>query len=160
VKLLREPVVCQKVIDEIVSALRPLAERKGLELKVQSPSEEIVLQTDPRALSQIMLNLGNNAIKFTEQGEVRLTLARHGENGRSVTTISVSDTGTGIRAEDRGKLFQAFEQIRTGGARNNTEGTGLGLHLSQKLAGLLGGRITFLSEQGKGSTFTLEIPEP
>jgi len=160
VKLLQESIVCQKVIEEVVTALRPLAERKGLELNVQSPPEEIVLKTDERALTQILLNLGNNAIKFTQHGEVRLALAQHGENGRSVTTISVSDTGTGIRAEDRGKLFQAFEQIGTGGARNNTEGTGLGLHLSQKLAGLLGGKITFLSEPGKGSTFTLEIPEP
>jgi protein-histidine pros-kinase len=159
VRLVREPVVCQRVMEEVARTLRPLAESKGLQFKVASPVEEILLQTDPRALSQILLNLGKNAIKFTEQGEVRLELARQTENGEAVTTISVADTGMGIPAEDQGYLFQAFEQMSTTSARQS-EGTGLGLHLSQKLAALLGGQITFWSEQGNGSTFRLEIPEP
>jgi PAS domain S-box-containing protein len=159
VKLNKESVTCQKVIAEVVTSLRPLAEARGLQFNVELPVEEIVLQTDRRALSQILLNLGNNAIKFTEQGEVHLALARRSENGRSVTMITVSDTGAGIRVEDQDKLFQAFEQMGTGGARNNREGTGLGLYLSQKLARLLGAKITFLSEHGKGSIFTLEVLE-
>ena len=150
--------VCQSVIEEVVTTLRPLVEAKGLQFKLKLPGEEIVLQTDRRALNQIILNLSNNAIKFTERGEIRLELARHSENRRTVTEISIVDTGIGIRAEDQVKLFEAFEQVGPSVSRRH-EGTGLGLHLSQKLAGLLGGRITFASEYGKGSTFTLVIPE-
>ena len=159
VQLVREPVICQSVMQEALTALRPLADAKGLQLKVEIPAEEIVLQTDRRALSQILFNLGSNAIKFTERGQVQLELARRSSHGRSVTAITVTDTGIGIRAEDQAKLFQAFEQLGTDG-RNNREDTGLGLYLSQKLAGLLGGTITFASEPGRGSTFTLEISQP
>jgi protein-histidine pros-kinase len=160
VKLVREPVTCQSVMEEVLTALRPLAEAKGLQFKVEMPAEQIVLQTDRRALSQILFNLGSNAIKFTERGEVQLELAQQSRNGQSVTAIRVTDTGIGIRAEDQDKLFQAFELLSTGGGRNNREDAGLGLYLSQKLAGLLGGTITIASEPGRGSTFTLEIAQP
>ncbi|MBI2189560.1 MAG: hypothetical protein HYU37_20890 [Acidobacteria bacterium] len=117
-----------------------------------------MVKTDRRALSQILLNLTNNAIKFTEAGTVRIDVRRGHANGRATTEISVIDTGVGIRPEDRGRLFQAFEQIDTGPGRRR-EGTGLGLHLSQKLATLIGGHITLESEVGKGSTFTVVLPE-
>ena len=100
----------------------------------------------------------NNAIKFTERGEVCVELRQHRVNGSTNTQISVHDTGIGIRKEDQGKLFQAFTQMGNAGARRY-EGTGLGLHLSQKLAELLGGHIEFASEFGKGSTFTLALPD-
>jgi protein-histidine pros-kinase len=158
VELNLQPIICQSVIEEVVTTLRPLVEAKGLLLKVSLPDDEIVVQTDRRALSQIILNLSNNAIKFTAQGEIRLELTQNVENGRSVVKISVADTGIGIRAEEQGKLFQAFERMGSPSMRH-IEGTGLGLHLSQKLAGLLGGRISFVSQHGKGSIFTLEIPE-
>ncbi len=112
--------------------------------------------TDRRALSQILINLTNNAIKFTEKGGVRLEVRQHHENGRVRTEISVADTGMGIRPEDQAKLFQAFTRVTTDDARR-FEGTGLGLHLSQKLAQLLGGFITLESEYGKGSRFTLVL---
>ena len=153
-----EPVVCQSVVEEVRSALAPLAEKKGLQFKVQVPQEDLVVRTDRRALSQILLNLANNAIKFTEKGEVRVQLRRHRENGHARTELSVHDTGIGIREEDQEKLFQAFTQMGNTGTRRY-EGTGLGLHLSQKLAELLGGHILFESEYGKGSTFTLALPE-
>ena len=158
VELKLESVVCQNVIEEVVTTLRPLVEAKGLQFKLKSPAEEIALQTDRRALSQIILNLSNNAIKFTERGEICLELARHRENGRALVEISVIDTGIGIRPEDQVRLFEAFEQVGPAVSRRH-EGTGLGLHLSQKLAGLLGGWITFSSEYGKGSTFTLVLTE-
>src|SRR5207249_2855008 len=108
-------------------------------------------------LSQILLNLANNAIKFTERGKVRLELSQHRENGRKVTEVRVSDTGIGIRPEDQARLFQAFEQVE--GGRNRQQGSGLGLHLSQKLAVLVGGQIKMQSEYGKGSVFTLVLTE-
>jgi two-component system, sensor histidine kinase and response regulator len=89
---------------------------------------------------------------------VRLQVGRHREAGRTLTEFRVSDTGVGIRAEDQAKLFQAFTQVDAP-RKQRQEETGLGLRLSRKLAELLGGRITFQSEHGKGSTFTLVLAE-
>jgi protein-histidine pros-kinase len=151
VVLHRGPVVCQSVIQEVWTTLRPAATAKGLPLDVVAPRNEIVLRTDRRALTQILLNLTNNAIKFTDAGQVRIELTQEA----GVTTIRVIDTGIGIRPEDQGRLFQAFEQLDR--HVRGTQGTGLGLHLSRKLADLLGGQITLESEVGKGSTFTLTL---
>jgi protein-histidine pros-kinase len=151
-----EPVVCQDVIAEVVAGLRPLAEQKGVVLAVAEHDEPIILQSDRRVLAQIVLNLANNAIKFTERGEVRVALAQEHGADQVRTTISVADTGIGIQAEDQARLFQAFEQADSAAARRR-EGTGLGLHLSQKLAQLLGGWVEFESEYGSGSTFMLVI---
>jgi PAS domain S-box-containing protein len=157
IELKREVVVCQEVIQEVASSLRPLAERKGLRFVVEMPGEDLVLATDRRALSQIVINLVNNAIKFTEAGEVRLKVRQQEVNGRSMVEIRVMDTGIGIREEDQARLFQAFEQLEAAGGRHRHDGSGLGLHLSQKLAGLLGANLTFQSEYGRGSIFTLTI---
>jgi PAS domain S-box-containing protein len=155
VELRYEPVVCQSVLQEVASTLQPLAEAKGLAFEVVAPPGELVVSTDRRALSQILLNLANNAIKFTEKGGVRLVLARRSDDGRTLTEVGVADTGVGIRKEDQVKLFEAFSQLGSGHRAH--EGTGLGLHLSQKLAALLGGRISFESEYGKGSLFRLTL---
>lgn len=151
-----EPTSCQGVLEEVVTTLRPQAEKKGLSLTTTLPSSDMVLDTDRRALSQIVLNLTNNAIKFTEQGSVHLKLYREQANGQVI--ISVEDTGIGILAENQAKLFEAFSQVDPT-SRRRYEGTGLGLHLSQRLALLLGGRITFDSQYGKGSTFRLLLNE-
>jgi len=155
--LIIEPVVLQRLVEEVVSTLRPLAEKKGVNLETTVPEEELALNTDRRTLNQILLNLATNAIKFTEQGEVRIVLDREKESGKYWTQVSVHDTGIGIPPEEQSKIFQVFSQIE-GSVRRN-EGTGLGLHLSQNLAQLLGGQISFKSEYGKGSTFTLSLPE-
>ena len=157
VTLTIEPVVIQSVGEEVSSTLRPLAEKKGLELNLTVPDDQVVVNTDRRALSQILLNLTSNAIKFTEEGEVRIVLSRDYYDGKSWTQLSVHDTGVGIRPEDQPKLFQAFSQVERNVRRS--EGTGLGLYLSQKLATLLGGQINFKSEYGKGTIFTLSLPE-
>jgi signal transduction histidine kinase len=158
VELHFEPVRCQSVIHEVANALRPLAESKGLALAIDVPEQACVMHTDRRALGQILINLTNNAMKFTERGEVRLALEQRQDKGLGMTAISVVDTGVGIRPEDQGKLFEAFSQVDVSAARRH-EGTGLGLHLSQKLATLLGGCITFRSIYGQGSTFTIALPE-
>ncbi|TAL01253.1 MAG: hypothetical protein EPO08_10990 [Rhodospirillaceae bacterium] len=113
--------------------------------------------TDRRALNQILINLVNNSIKFTDKGRIGIELVHRRSNGRAQTQIVVSDTGVGISDEGQSQLFQAFTQV--GPASERAQGTGLGLHLSQKLANLIGGKITLESKVGKGSTFTLTIDE-
>jgi two-component system, sensor histidine kinase len=153
-----EDVDCQKVLEDVANSLRGLAETKGLGFVIAGPDGEVSCRTDRRALTQILFNLTNNAIKFTEQGQVSLALASRRENGRTLTEFSVADTGTGIKPEDQLKLFQAFQQVVASSVGRH-EGTGLGLYLSQKLAAMLGGRIEFQSEFGKGSTFRLVLTE-
>ena len=155
IEVTTESVSCQGVLNEVVATLRPLAEGKGLKLHVTMPHEDVKAQTDRRALSQIVINLTNNAIKFTESGGVRLEIVAPAQDDRSIE-IHVIDTGTGITPTDQEKLFKPFTQIAT--AHTASVGTGLGLHVSQKLAELLGGSIRVTSEFGAGSTFTLTLP--
>ncbi|MDY7576702.1 PAS domain S-box protein [Actimicrobium sp. CCI2.3] len=154
------PVVCQEVIKEVIDTLLTLAEQKGLSLSAETPIAPITLRTDRRALNQILLNFVNNAIKFTDSGSIVLSLSElrvnDDDDGHTLTHFSVTDSGVGIRPEDQAKLFQAFTQLDTGSTRRY-EGTGLGLYLSQKLASLVGGNLSFHSEYGHGSTFVLEL---
>jgi PAS domain S-box-containing protein len=156
VELHMEPVGCQEVIEAVATALRPMAQEKGLFFEIDVPGERTVVLSDRRSLSQILINLTGNAIKFTSAGGVRVSL-RHVAAGVPTVEIAVADTGRGIKEEDQGRLFQAFSQIAAKSTQPR-EGTGLGLHLSQRLAGLLGGRISFESAAGRGSTFTLHLP--
>ncbi len=156
VEIRPEPVELASVIQEVISTLQPIAEQKGLEFTARAPQEPVMVRTDKRALSQILLNLTNNAIKFTEKGKVRLDLRQRQSDGRLLTDISVVDTGIGIREADQQKLFEAFSQVGKTTA-SLSEGTGLGLHLSKKLAELISGDISFKSVHGKGSTFTLTL---
>lgn len=155
VELHFEAVVCQRVVEEVATALQPMAQAKGITFEVRVPDDEIVTQTDRRAFSQIIINLTNNAIKFTDHGGVRLTLEQRRVDGQVVCEVCVSDTGIGIRPEDQAKLFEAFQQVET---RRGHEGTGLGLHLSRRLADLLGAQIQLESTSGRGSQFTLRLP--
>jgi protein-histidine pros-kinase len=158
VELRLEPVDCRLLLDEVATTLRPPAEAKGLALTVQTPPEAFVLETDRRVLTQILLNLTNNAIKFTERGRVELAFDQHRDNGHARLEFRVTDTGIGIRSEDQPRLFGAFERLGAPGTQR-PEGTGLGLHVSQKFADLLGGRIECTSTYGQGSTFKLVLED-
>ena len=149
-------VECQEVIKEVLDTLATLAEQKGLTLKSEMPSVLITLRTDRRALSQILLNFVNNAIKFTDTGSITLNLTQQTENGSLITRFNVTDSGVGIQQEDQAKLFQAFSQIDSSSTRRY-EGTGLGLYLSQRLSHLIDGHLSFTSEYGKGSSFVLTL---
>ncbi len=153
-----EPVSCSSVINEVATSLRPIAERKGLLFEVAFLPEDIQVRTDRRAFYQILINLTNNAVKYTAHGSVSIRCERVQENRRSYVDVHVTDTGAGISREDQINLFHAFSQLDVTSTRRH-EGTGLGLYLSQKLSELIGGRITFRSEFGKGSTFTLTLSE-
>ncbi|MRW83093.1 response regulator [Pseudoduganella sp. FT26W] len=153
-----ETVQCQEVVKDVVDTLRPLAVQKNLALEMDLADPAIVLETDRRALTQILLNLGNNAIKFTETGTVRVTLTQRNADGQTpMIEFSVADSGAGIREEDQAKLFQAFSQLDSTSTRH-AEGAGLGLYLCQNLANLIGGSLFFNSDFGHGSTFTLALP--
>lgn len=155
VEIKYEPILCQSVIEEVAASLTPLAKNKGLGFKVEVPSDGVVVDTDRRIFGQILINLTNNAIKFTNSGEVRIALETKPSNGHRFASIDVIDTGIGIRPDDKAKLFAAFQQVNLD---HREEGTGLGLYLSKKLAALINGRIELESECGKGSVFRLLIP--
>ncbi|HRP22672.1 MAG TPA: PAS domain S-box protein [Thauera sp.] len=158
IELSLDMIDCRALIDDIVGTLRPEAERRGLDLRIETPRGACPLSTDRRAFSQIVINLVQNAIKFTENGSVVLRLARRREGEAGIIAVTVSDTGVGISEEDQTRLFAPFSRISAKRGKG-AEGTGLGLHLSQKLAQALGGRITVHSLPGQGSSFTLLLPE-
>jgi signal transduction histidine kinase len=149
-----EPVALHAVVQEVATTLSPLALARGLRLEVAAGTSEAVVRGDRRALTQIVMNLATNAIKFTPHGAVRIELDQDPQGARLGTTVRVIDTGIGIAAADQGRLFQAFTQI-AGATAGRQEGTGLGLYLSRKLAEMMGGVITVQSEPGSGSTFEL-----
>ena len=154
-----EPVHCQELMAEVADTLRPLAQQKGLALEMalgEAGQPPAIIDTDRRALTQILINLLNNAIKFTEQGTVRISLSQREEDGELVTEMSIADSGAGIKEEDQAKLFQAFSQLDSTSTRH-VEGAGLGLYLCQNLANAIGGALFFNSDYGSGSTFTLAL---
>lgn len=141
------------VVREVVETLSPAANQKGLELLTEA-LEGITLYSDRRRVKQVLVNLGSNGVKFTDQGSVKITARVSGDDNLE---IRVTDTGIGIKSEDMDKLFRPFQQIDMSLTRS-VEGTGLGLHLCRKLADLLGGDIWAKSEHGRGSEFTLVLP--
>lgn len=135
------------------SALRPLAEKKGLSLEHDIESDIPDVYSDKRRVEQILINLINNAIKFTDEGGVKVYCFPDDQT----LVMKVVDTGIGIKEEDFDTIFSTFRQV--GGEINaNIEGTGLGLSICRKLAELLGGSITVESTVGKGSSFTVRLP--
>ena len=153
VEIVKEEFAVPGVIDKVVETVSPLAGQKGLELAVTLSPEVGQIYSDRRRVEQILLNLVNNAVKFTERGRVRIEGAIVDE----YLQVSVEDTGIGIKPEDMGTLFQTFRQIQTVSTRDH-EGTGLGLSICKKLVTMLGGEIWAESEWGVGSTFAFTLP--
>ncbi len=153
-ELFLEPVLVQEVCDACISMVQEAAQKRGLCLLLDIATDVTVCIADKRRLKQILSNLLANAVKFTDEGSVRLNVWRQD----NALHFAVIDTGIGIAPADQGRLFQAFQQLN-GGLNRKYEGTGLGLVLSSKLAQLHGGQITVSSELGKGSCFTVILPE-
>lgn len=152
-KLASEPFDMRQAIERAVQTVTPLADKKGLRLIVEVSQEVGRTVGDQRRVEQILINLANNAIKFTDTGEVRISSEIM--DGRLVTRVT--DTGIGIRPEDVNKLFKPFRQIDTGVARRH-EGTGLGLSICDRLLNMMGGHIWVESQWGVGSTFAFALP--
>ena len=144
----------EKVLENVSTLISEKATAKGLELIFDiDPAVSTHAKGDPLRLGQILINYCNNAVKFTERGEivVKARVKEEDENGELIY-FSVSDTGIGLTDEQMGRLFQAFEQADASTTRQHG-GTGLGLAISKKLAQLMGGDVGVTSEVGKGSTF-------
>jgi signal transduction histidine kinase/DNA-binding response OmpR family regulator len=143
-----------KVLENVSNLISEKASAKGLELIFDiKPAVPTQLKGDPLRLGQILINFCNNAVKFTEHGEIVVS-ARVQEKDQAGQLIyfSVRDTGIGLTSEQMGRLFQAFEQADASTTRQHG-GTGLGLAISKRLAQLMGGDVGVESEMGKGSTF-------
>jgi signal transduction histidine kinase/CheY-like chemotaxis protein len=144
----------EKVLENVGNLISEKASAKGLELIFDiDPAVSTHPKGDPLRLGQILINYSNNAVKFTERGEIviKTRVQKEDDNGQLVY-FSVSDTGIGLTEEQMGRLFQAFEQADASTTREHG-GTGLGLAISKKLAQLMGGDVGVTSEMGKGSTF-------
>jgi len=145
------------LVESVLDVLSPQADEKGLELVLRLP-EPLPARVvgDPARLRQVLLNLGGNAVKFTETGTVAVTVTQ-AEAGSGAVVFEVADTGIGMSAEQVEGLFEAFSQAETSTARRYG-GTGLGLAISRSLARLMGGDIAVESVPGEGSVFRFAVP--
>ncbi len=143
------------LIDEVIGTARQLAEQNKNRLVRECQENLGPITVDPMRLRQILLNLLSNACKFTKEGEVAL---RARKDGRNWIELAVSDTGIGMTAEQQAKLFEEFSQADATTAQR-FGGTGLGLAITRKLARMMSGDVTVASEPGKGSVFTVRLPD-
>ena len=143
----------QGVIEAVVSVAQPLAQTKGLDLKVSIAEDLPLGRGDERRLTQVLLNLVGNAIKFTDAGSVTITATAVGD----LLELAVTDTGPGIAPADQERIFDAFQQVDNSSTRQKG-GTGLGLAISRRIVEMHGGTISVESTLGQGSTFRIRIP--
>ncbi len=145
------PVDLRQLVVEICQELAPLADEKKLVLEQTWPEDrEILTHGDRLELHRLFTNLVGNAIKFTDAGWIKVTIAVR----ESAWIVTVADSGPGISPEDRTQIFERFRQ-----GKHKHTGSGLGLHLAKRIAQSHGGDITVVSEPGQGSTFSVSLPE-
>ena len=145
------------LLGEVVSIMRVPAAKKGLNLSLQYLTPiPATIRSDPTRLKQVVFNLVNNAVKFTESGGVRLLVSCDAAGGEPRLTVHVNDTGVGIPADKLGKLFAPFTQADSSVTRK-FGGTGLGLCISRHICRGLGGDVTVSTQEGIGSTFTVKV---
>jgi PAS domain S-box-containing protein len=148
-----EPTDLAALTIDLASAFRSAVERAGLALVVDCPPLPEPVYVDRDMWEKIVLNLLSNAFKFTFEGEIRVELRRRGDQ----VELRVADTGVGIPEGDLGRMFERFHRVRGARARTH-EGTGIGLALVQELARLHGGTVAVASEEGRGTSFTVTVP--
>ena len=141
------------VLNDACEIVEPLAAAKKIQLKVEPASQEMIVESDPTKVKQILVNLLSNAVKFTETGSVTATASMAGEN----FILKVADTGIGIDSEHLHRIFDPFWQVEQKATRRAT-GTGLGLTVTKRLANLLGGDVDVASIPGEGTMFTVTLP--
>ena len=154
-EIMPQPVQLMHLIEDVRSIMEVRTNEKGLKLTVQYQGQvPTAINSDPKRLKQILINLIGNAVKFTEQGSIRVVVRFHAD--QELLFIDVIDTGIGMTPQQQSQLFQAFSQADASVTRN-FGGTGLGLVISRRLARLLGGDITVESTKDEGSCFTVRI---
>ncbi|BCO31103.1 hypothetical protein TspCOW1_12060 [Thiohalobacter sp. COW1] len=145
------------LVNDVVDNIQPMISHNSNRFEVQVPESPGRMFSDETKLRQVLMNLLSNAAKFTENGEVRLGLARRREGEQEWIDFTVEDTGIGIPPEKLDRLFQEFSQIDSSSTRKYG-GTGLGLAISRRICEKLGGSVEVDSEPGRGSRFTLRLP--
>jgi signal transduction histidine kinase len=145
--------VVEDVVNTVKLSLRALAATKGLDLVTTVPPDLPLCLGDGKRITQCLMNLAGNALKFTREGRVEIRVEARGD----ALVFAVTDTGIGIPPEQLGTIFEEFRQADATVSRD-FGGTGLGLSITKKLVELHGGRIWVESEPGKGSTFSFSIP--
>ncbi len=162
-ELYMESFAIAPMIQEVAATMRPLVEKNGNTLTINCPSDLGTMRSDMVKVRQNLFNLLSNASKFTERGKIQLDVEKQegsSSNGEKPDWIvfKISDTGIGMNPEQMQQLFQAFSQADASTTRKYG-GTGLGLAITKRFATMMGGDITVESEYGKGSTFTLKLPQ-
>jgi two-component system phosphate regulon sensor histidine kinase PhoR len=153
VALSLESVGLKEIAENVIKLFEPRAREKNLQLTLDAASDLPAVEGDPFRLEQLLLNLVDNAVKYTEKGGVHVALAR--EPGG--VAIEVSDTGIGIPEEEQGRVFERFYVVDKSRSRKGG-GTGLGLSIVKHIILLHGGRIDLKSAPGAGSTFRVSLP--
>jgi signal transduction histidine kinase len=143
----------KEVVNTVITTVESLAAEKRLALKVAMAPTLPRGRGDERRLTQVLLNLVGNALKFTEEGEVRIDA----EAADGTFVVAVCDTGPGISEADQAKIFEEFQQVDSSSTRKKG-GTGLGLSIARRIVELHGGRLSVASSPGQGSTFTFRLP--
>jgi CheY-like chemotaxis protein/nitrogen-specific signal transduction histidine kinase len=158
-ELENQPFDLGRVLEDVISLMAPMAERRGLVFERGEPfATPVRVRGDAMRLRQILMNLLGNAIKFTEQGKVGLSVTLR-PDGTGIQLV-VSDTGPGINEEQQARLFHRFEQAEGPRTASRYGGSGLGLAICQELAIAMGGGITLESRLGAGARFFVELPLP
>jgi adenylate cyclase len=150
-----EPIDIQAMVTEVLSIVRPLADKSENVVEVVCPADIGSFRSDQTKVKQCLLNLMSNANKFTDKGTLTLAVAHE---GGSQVCFRVSDTGVGMTQEQLGRLFEAFSQADASTTKR-FGGTGLGLAITKRFCTMLGGDVTVESTPGKGTTFTIRLPD-
>jgi PAS domain S-box-containing protein len=154
-----EPTNAVEVLRSVLGLLRQNAEAKGLELRAKADETAVWIEADPVRLRQGLFNLIGNAIKFTSEGHVEVRLSVHAEGEQRRLRFEIEDTGIGIPEAAQASLFRRFQQA-DGSTSRRFGGSGLGLAITRRLADLMDGGVGFVSREGEGSTFWLELSAP
>jgi signal transduction histidine kinase len=147
----------QQVVAELGPMIQPQFDAKGVRYEVRLPSTPVMVRADRDKVTQILLNLLANAVKFTPEGG-RVVLDSASRAGVDAAFVRVTDSGIGIPRDKQAQIFEPFVQVHTGPTRV-AEGAGLGLAISYDLAKAMGGDLRVRSEEGKGARFTLSLPK-